>query len=153
MVISWLTLGKTKTSTVRAGTSSNNYDVIATGDSHSYLHSDYNDVVFWNHDVVLVGLQPSTKYYYVCGDQAGGWSKEFSFVTAPQYQLPAVTNVFVYGDMGISNSQKTIQRLNKMTTTKQQGNIDMVFHVGDISYADDYNSGMYEVPLNILASV
>lgn len=35
------------------------------------------------HHVKLTGLEPDTKYYFSCGDNARGWSEELSFRTAP----------------------------------------------------------------------
>jgi len=80
-------------------------------------------------------LKPNTRYYYICGDPSGGWSAQFSFKSAP---LKASTDTFriaIYGDMGIENSQNTIHRLNKRLDA---GEIDWIYHVGDISYADKH---------------
>jgi len=52
------------------------------------------------------------------------------------------TTFIVYGDMGIVGSQDTAPRISKYVST---GDIDFIYHVGDISYADDYPSGMYEL--------
>lgn len=48
----------------------------SNGFSTSYLSS-------FHHHTVLTNLQPATQYYYVAGDATGGFSNEFSFVTAP----------------------------------------------------------------------
>jgi len=53
------------------------------------------------------------------------------------------TTLVVYGDMGISNSARTASRLIQLDNATN-GGFDFVFHVGDMSYSDDYPSGMYE---------
>jgi hypothetical protein len=41
----------------------------------------------------------------------------------------------VYGDMGIDNSENTVKGV---IDRSNNGEFDWVFHVGDISYADDH---------------
>jgi hypothetical protein len=87
--------------------------------------------------VTLRGLQPSSTYYYRCGDPASNtWSDVYSFKTSP---LPGSGgsgvypfSILTYGDMGNWNSQSTFQLLNRIAK-----NASFVFHVGDIAYADD----------------
>lgn len=63
MVVSWLTGVQTPTSTVKFGTVSGTYTNAGNGTSASYYKDNFV------HHVVLTGLQPATKYYYVCGDE------------------------------------------------------------------------------------
>ena len=39
------------------------------------------------HEVTLEGLEPSTTYYYIAGDETDGFSSEFEFTTAPTEKL------------------------------------------------------------------
>lgn len=145
MVVSYFTIEYTETSTVRYGTSSKNYTQEARGYANNYLKSDDDDVVFFNHHVLIQSLQPSTQYFYRVGDANGGFSEEYNFTTAPPQAQSTSAKILVYGDMGISNSQHTIERIRERVRSKD---INFIFHVGDISYADDYNSGMYEAVWN-----
>ena len=147
MAVSWLTLYHSPTSTVKYGLSSNNLDGTAYGTQSSYLMSVYYDITFWNHDTVVENLKPSTLYFYQCGDQLGGWSDIFNFTTAPSRQAqPTSFTIAVYGDMGIANAQHTIKRITDRI--HPENTLDFIFHLGDISYADDYNDGMYEAVWN-----
>jgi hypothetical protein len=147
IVVSWRTLGHPNTSTVYYGLQGQSSAFgKAIGTSISYTHADYDgDVVLWNHHTVVRGLKPNIFYWYQCGDQIGGFSPKYEFKTAPpapqQWKYPYQVKVLVYGDMGIVASEKVIPKVNELATTRQ---IDFVWHVGDISYADDYPSGMYE---------
>lgn len=145
LVVSWLTIGHPATSTVQYGLSSGKLQWSAVGKQSSYLESDDGDIVMWNHHVVLSELKEDTRYFYRCGDPIAGWSKEFSFKTPPPPPTSSRTNlnttIIVYGDMGIVASQNTAPRVAHLAQT---GGIDFIYHVGDISYADDYPGGMYE---------
>lgn len=90
---SYFTIEYTETSTVRYGTSSKNYTQEARGYANNYLKSDDDDVVFFNHHVLIQSLQPcifspfynieATQYFYRVGDANGGFSEEYNFTTAP----------------------------------------------------------------------
>ena len=41
------------------------------------------DTVGAMHTAVFTGLEPNTKYYYVCGNYTGGWGPLFSFTNGP----------------------------------------------------------------------
>jgi hypothetical protein len=83
----------------------------------------------------MVGLQPDTTYSYRVGDASGGFSDVLSMHTLPA----AVTGtrylrVAVVADMGYGpESDDTVASLIKLAAA---GDIDMVIHDGDISYAD-----------------
>lgn len=69
----------------------------------------------------------------MCGDEQGGWSSVLKFKTAPAYATSF--NIGIFGDLGIDNSNDTMERVRERTIA---GDIDWIFHVGDISYADDH---------------
>ncbi|PRP80841.1 iron/zinc purple acid phosphatase-like protein-like isoform 1 [Planoprotostelium fungivorum] len=121
MSVGWYTEDASK-STVRWGDKPGDYPFSAVGTSSEW-HNDYG----YNHFATIINLRPNTRYYYVCGDASGGWSREFSFKSAPVKGI--------YGDMGTENSQKTIDRVS---AKMQNGEIDWIYHVGDISYADKH---------------
>eukprot|EP01098_Paradermamoeba_levis_P006724 TRINITY_DN2792_c0_g4_i2.p1 TRINITY_DN2792_c0_g4~~TRINITY_DN2792_c0_g4_i2.p1 ORF type:complete len:310 (+),score=91.61 TRINITY_DN2792_c0_g4_i2:513-1442(+) len=62
-------------------------------------------------------------------------SSEFQFQTAPPTSDSSVFTAAVIGDMGVKNSNGTFLRL---TQDRKDNLLDMIVHVGDISYADDY---------------
>jgi len=123
MTVSWITAGATASSSVLFGPASGVYSFNATGDQTTYFDS-------YSHHVVLQNLQPSTRYFYICGDSAGGFSTEYNFETAPAAPRQSVFNI--YGDMGATYSEGTVAQL-----FNQIGDVDLVWHVGDMSYADD----------------
>jgi len=49
------------------------------------------------YSVELKGLKPGTTYHYRCGDDVGGWSKDYTFTTAPATDK-ATFNFVVMGD-------------------------------------------------------
>ena len=148
MVVSWLTGVQTPTSTVKFGTVSGTYTNAGNGTSASYYKDNYV------HHVVLTGLQPATKYYYVCGDEEvsaplplddvgirdsllgprvcqAGFSSEFYF-TSPPTSSTRSFSVMVYGDMGTDNSGSNTQQI-----IAHKDDVDFVYHIGDYAYADD----------------
>ena len=82
-------------------------------------------------------LKPDTRYYYQVGDGSDNWSKVFSFKTFhPDIGTSDVHPLRIgsVGDMGYANnSDNTINRLSELI---DNGELDMVIHNGDISYAD-----------------
>jgi hypothetical protein len=110
------------------GTNPANLDKTASGTSSSYY-------LTYDHHVILKNLAPSTTYYYQCGDSAAGWSDVISFKSAPSYDtLTYPIKILTFGDMGIWNSADSIVAVNDMAS---KGEFDFIWHLGDISYADD----------------
>jgi len=136
MTVTWFTYVLTATSTVRYGLESGNYNMTIEGTYTTY----YESVI---HNVILFGLEFSTKYYYVCGDSAGGWSDEFYFTSQPSYNTQPSFKIAVYGDMGISNSYDTRQSLGMIND-----DIDFHYHLGDYGYADDRPQNEFETIWN-----
>ena len=86
---------------------------------------------------VIKGLSASTRYYYRVGGN-GRFSDTFSFVTMPDaatLEAGLPMTFAVYGDQGHANGQ-SLQRLIKEV---RDGNLSMVFHVGDFAY--NFESG------------
>jgi len=106
----------------------------------------------FHHVVAVLDLTPATRYYYSVGNDADGWSAEWSFKTAPSGDAAAKTQitVSVFGDHGWLDSEQRPMEIARdglvknwsatLTRTRLEAlkdELDMVFIVGDISYADD----------------
>eukprot|EP00475_Leptophrys_vorax_P018465 TRINITY_DN2525_c0_g1_i3.p2 TRINITY_DN2525_c0_g1~~TRINITY_DN2525_c0_g1_i3.p2 ORF type:complete len:105 (+),score=16.97 TRINITY_DN2525_c0_g1_i3:280-594(+) len=63
------------------------------------------------HFVTVKGLKPSTKYYYVCGDQAE-LSKEYSFVTP--HNKPTKVSFGLIGDIGQTSKDTCACTMSKL---------------------------------------
>ncbi|CAH8356356.1 unnamed protein product [Eruca vesicaria subsp. sativa] len=85
------------------------------------------------HHVRITGLNPSTVYYYRCGDPSHGMSKIHSFKTMPVSSPTSYpSRIAIVGDTGLTyNTTATISHL-------VQNNPDLVLLVGDVSYANLY---------------
>lgn len=126
MTISWQTTDQTPTSIVRYGTTSGAYTLEATGTSSTYYKT-------YDHHVKLSNLSPATTYYYVVGDEKGGFSQEFSFKSAPlSSALRQSWSFFGFGDLGMVNGQATLDYL-----ANKKDEVEFIWQFGDESYADD----------------
>lgn len=129
MAVSWFTASETPSS-LRYGTGPEALDQLAYGHSKAYLEG-------FHHHVVLGPLQPSTTYHFQIFNEHAQ-SKLFSFVSAPAPQPSsgkpqAGFSVAIFGDMGVVNSEGTYEQLRA-----HQDDFDLIWHIGDISYADDW---------------
>lgn len=99
------------------------------------------------HYAVMTNLRPGTRYYYTFGDEKYGWSKEYSFVSAPMVSRKTEVDVILMADMGHqhsdwSNPPRKDQEPASLNTTARMArdidekNISLVFHNGDLAYAD-----------------
>lgn len=104
----------------------------------------------YHHVVDLLGLSPGQRYFYKVGSDAGQWSEEWSFRAAPAPAKGNKVSMAVFGDWGYLDSKQrpmeiTIAGLEKnwsATLTRERlealrGQLDMIWHLGDIGYADD----------------
>ena len=91
--VSWQTTENTQTSAVKFGTVSGRYDFEVFGYSSAYYQT-------YHHHVVLSKLEPDTEYFYVVGDDAGGFSKEFRAKSAPLSQNLRNFSFGIFGDLG-----------------------------------------------------
>ncbi|KAK7265560.1 hypothetical protein RJT34_33180 [Clitoria ternatea] len=104
------------------------------------------------HTSFLKNLWPNLVYTYQLGHLlANGsyiWSKKYSFKSSPYPGQDSLQRVIIFGDMGKaerdgSNEYSDYQPGSLNTTDqliKDLENIDIVFHIGDISYANGYLS-------------
>ncbi|KAG5237192.1 hypothetical protein OIU76_011979 [Salix suchowensis] len=104
------------------------------------------------HTSFLKELWPNSVYTYKLGHKLFNgtyvWSRVYQFRASPYPGQSSVQRVVIFGDMGKdeadgSNEYNNYQR-GSLNTTKQLiedlKNIDIVFHIGDICYANGYLS-------------
>ncbi|KAI3729256.1 hypothetical protein L6452_17909 [Arctium lappa] len=104
------------------------------------------------HTSFFTGLGPNLLYTYKLGHKMSNgtiiWSNVYQFKSSPYPGQDSLQRVVIFGDMGKdeadgSNEYNQYQR-GSLNTTKQLiedlKNIDLVFHIGDISYANGYLS-------------
>lgn len=124
---------------VEYGTSPDDLSMLAVGwqDRYSYAF-DFPGA--WNytsgllHHVPVMGLKPLQEYFYRVG-RPGAWSGVFSFVAPPaKGQSETPLRIGLMADVGQTyNSSDTMEHMLKDAP-------HVIFHVGDLSYADDYQS-------------
>lgn len=98
------------------------------------------------HTAVMTGLQPSTTSYYSYGSDAVGWSDQIEFRTPPAGGSDEL-KFLAFGDMGKApldaSTEHYIQPgslsvVNGMIEELKNGNVESIFHIGDISYATGF---------------
>ncbi|WJX94501.1 putative inactive purple acid phosphatase 27 [Trifolium repens] len=104
------------------------------------------------HTSFLKSLWPNLVYTYRLGHLLSNgsyiWSKKYSFKSSPYPGQDSLQRVVIFGDMGKaerdgSNEYSNYQPGSLNTTDRlieDLKNIDIVFHIGDISYANGYIS-------------
>ncbi|CAB4280510.1 unnamed protein product [Prunus armeniaca] len=104
------------------------------------------------HTSFLKNLWPNVVYIYRMGhrlvDGSFIWSKFFSFRSSPYPGQDSLQRVIIFGDMGKGERDGSNEYSNyqpgALNTTDQiirdLNNIDIVFHIGDLSYANGYIS-------------
>ncbi|KAI5656273.1 hypothetical protein M9H77_25066 [Catharanthus roseus] len=104
------------------------------------------------HTSFLKDLWPNTMYSYKMGHLLPNgfyiWSKTYSFKSSPYPGQDSLQRVVIFGDMGKgerdgSNEYNDYQPGSLNTTDqliKDLKNIDIVFHIGDLTYANGYIS-------------
>nr|XP_011463269.1 PREDICTED: nucleotide pyrophosphatase/phosphodiesterase-like [Fragaria vesca subsp. vesca] len=104
------------------------------------------------HTSFLKDLWPNYRYSYKLGHRLSNgsyiWSKIYSFKSAPYPGQESLHRVIIFGDMGKaerdgSNEYADYQPGSLITTDrliKDLDNFDIVFHIGDMPYANGYIS-------------
>ncbi|KAL2211080.1 hypothetical protein CC79DRAFT_563797 [Sarocladium strictum] len=138
--------GLGETPSVRWGTSSSDLSKTATGRSHTYdrtppcsMISAVTQCSQFFHEVQIAGLKPSATYYYqIPGANGTTESDVLSFTTAAEAGDRKSFSVAVINDMGYTNAKGTREQLLKLV----DHGTAFTWHGGDISYADDWYSGV-----------
>ncbi|WOH04412.1 hypothetical protein DCAR_0623821 [Daucus carota subsp. sativus] len=98
------------------------------------------------HSAVMTGLQPSTTFSYRYGSNSAGWSDSIKFKTPPAGGADEVKFIS-FGDMGKAPRDPSLEHyiqpgslsvVNAIASEVSSGNIDSIFHIGDISYATGF---------------
>ncbi|KAM0836044.1 hypothetical protein ACQ4PT_062558 [Festuca glaucescens] len=104
------------------------------------------------HTAFLKNLRPDKAYHYKIGHTLHNgkvtWGKPKSFKAAPYPGQRSLQRVVIFGDLGKaerdgSNEYQNFQPASRNTTDaviRDLDNTDVVFHIGDISYANGYLS-------------
>jgi Purple acid Phosphatase, N-terminal domain/Calcineurin-like phosphoesterase len=92
------------------------------------------------HNVQITNLKADTTYYYQIPAANGTTTSQvLSFKTARAPGDKASFSMAVLVDMGYTNAQGTYKQINR--AIEEEG-LGFVWHGGDISYADDWYSGI-----------
>ena len=106
----------------------------------------------FDHHVTLGNLEPDTTYYYsISGsDDPEGEDKSsvLTFNSAPLSESVEVTTFAFFGDLGLVNGDSTREYLASITEGDKP-EIDLIFHAGDVGYADD---STYKAKLKVARS-
>lgn len=130
MGVSWVTLAGEE-SHVRYGTHPDDLSMVVDGTVLTYTKAGWVGVI---HRAIMTGLKLGTTYYYQVGaDDNSGWSEVYAFNTIGEGKE---INFAVIADMAYDTlSDDTVASMIRMVDA---GQIDVVIHSGDISYADGY---------------
>lgn len=97
------------------------------------------------HNVQITGLKNNTQYFYqIPGGNGTTPSGVFNFTTARAAGDTTPFSIAVLNDMGYTNAQGTKAQIQALVDEKS---IAFAWHGGDISYADDWYSGI--LPCNL----
>ncbi|CEG49357.1 calcineurin-like phosphoesterase [Plasmopara halstedii] len=135
MTVSWATYADVTDCAVWIGETE---DTLKRVKAPIVSQSYYSDKEYFmlHHHATISGLKPRTKYFYKVGSKGDEkyTSDINTFITARPATDKNTFNVLVYGDLGEGKfSVDSIAAFNKMTSD----DIDLVYHLGDIGYADN----------------
>ncbi|KAK4073221.1 uncharacterized protein Triagg1_5501 [Trichoderma aggressivum f. europaeum] len=127
------------------GTSASDLSNTATGKSVTYGRTpSCSSVVVTQcseffHDVQIGNLKPGKTYYYQIPAANGTTASDvLSFTTAKEAGDASEFTIAIINDMGYTNAGGTYKYLNKAI----DNGAAFIWHGGDISYADDWYSGI-----------
>ncbi|XP_008231438.1 PREDICTED: probable inactive purple acid phosphatase 27 [Prunus mume] len=98
------------------------------------------------HTAVMTGLKPLSNFSYRYGSDSVGWSNEIQFRTPPAGGADEL-KFLAFGDMGKAprdgSTEHYIQPgslsvIQAMADEINSGQVDSIFHIGDISYATGF---------------
>eukprot|EP01117_Protostelium_nocturnum_P005141 TRINITY_DN1866_c0_g1_i1.p1 TRINITY_DN1866_c0_g1~~TRINITY_DN1866_c0_g1_i1.p1 ORF type:complete len:569 (+),score=151.58 TRINITY_DN1866_c0_g1_i1:237-1943(+) len=157
MKVMWGAGNKPSQQVLRVGSVPGVYNVIMPAKASTYKSSDLcgapATTFGWRdpgllYSATVSGLRGGKKYYYSYGSVAGGFSKVSSFVAPSIPSANSVLNLVAFGDMGKGEDDNSIEhwpyQAQAPETVKKimavTNDIDLVLHVGDISYAVGYSA-------------
>jgi len=156
MRLSWASGYQTSVQSVEWGTSSGVYTNSQVASNWTYTSSElcgnpaqsfgWRAPGFLN-TAIMTGLVPGQQYYFSFGSDTTGWSLESSFYSAPIPSQKVAVEFIAYGDMGKAEQDGSLEHWEEnpsLNTTRnvlaQIDEIDLVLHIGDISYAVGYSA-------------
>ncbi|XP_031284818.1 probable inactive purple acid phosphatase 27 [Pistacia vera] len=98
------------------------------------------------HTAVMTGLEPSKTFSYSYGSDSVGWSDRIQFQTPPAGGSDEL-KFLAFGDMGKAPRDASVEHyiqpgslsvIKAMASEVEDGNVDSIFHIGDISYATGF---------------
>jgi len=137
MTISWLTPDNCFSHVAYSSNIYNMENIIhGSSSSYEFNYNKTNVPIYYKsgyiHHVLLTDLEPSTEYYYQCGDFINDMkSTVLYFNTLPSVGSDKKITFAVLGDIG--QTKHSISTINHIMSEK---NISMILHAGDLSYAD-----------------
>ncbi|KAH7864958.1 hypothetical protein Vadar_000392 [Vaccinium darrowii] len=125
------------------------YPRLAQGKSwdEAHLHGQLAGEILVSFTSFLKGLWPNYMYTYRMGHLLSNgshvWSKMYSFKSSPYPGQDSLQRVVIFGDMGTGqcdgSNEYNYNQPGSLNTTdqliKDLKNIDIIFHIGDITYA------------------
>lgn len=131
---------------VQWGTSASALNNLATGSSVTYDRTPPCSLITvvtqcsqFFHNIHIENLDAGTTYYYqIPGANGTTQSDVLSFTTAQAKGNPSKFSIAINNDMGYTNAGGTYKYINEAV---EEG-LAFVWHGGDLSYADDWYSGV-----------
>ncbi|KAF5699699.1 acid phosphatase [Fusarium mundagurra] len=139
---------------VNWGTSASYLNNVAIGSTATYDRTPPCSLVHMTqcsqffHNVQIEHLQPGTTYFYQIPAAANGTTEStvLSFTTAQVAGNPSQFSIAINNDMGYTNANGTYHFMNK--SMYDEDGLAFVWHGGDLSYADDWYSGIVQCNLS-----
>ena len=115
-----------------------------------------NPTITLEHEVVLNGLLPDTKYFYAIGtstNMMAGSNANHFFLTAPIPGTPKSTRIWVIGDSGTANANQVNVR-NAYENFAGSRHTDLWLMLGDNAYNsgtdNEYQNAVFNIYTNLL---
>jgi len=152
----YLNLGTPSSTVVKWRSTSAEVGVLKYGTSPSNLSlSLTEDSAVINHEVNVIGLQPSTKYYYSIGTGNTFYTTadtSYFFKTSPASGTAPDTRIWVIGDFG-NGSKATLDVKNGFMKNYRDKHTDLWLWTGDNAYGDGTDSQYQEKVFQVYPEV